>query len=1330
MDISKLDTKALLAHYRHLEKMDAVLRDEKRTPIGRRLAIERYRGDLVALGASSLEEASNLKRVLGIALVATALAILTKVFGSLGSSTPSDTGSKIAATQEQNTLALASLASALHGVSEAESLPFLVEHVFKDDPKAKEKGKQALDAILHSPDPILLALLLGDEHRGFSNREIFTKYDVLSKHTGKMFELIKFITDAMDAVTASSAMLMAAIATDRSTPVNAAENPDVKKIIESIDELTKRVHGILGDHITGEASNAEAALNDSLAALNDLLKPNAELDATTSATNLKKLVESSMFVADSDKFLAEFTKFTQDKDKFIKTANVSRDNAEEKANDLSDGDFGKDALKKIAGLCRATARIVNILSNTDKMFASILKGSKGTTTMLKGMTEYISKKGKDSSGNKLSTDVVTESYRDDVIAIEALVELLPKRGFSIESIAAPEQKTLGFFDFNDKITSVSDILTGDNVEIGWSTESLYEVKAYCQMTGIAARSPFSDTFMSRGLAVEDLSMAKKIGAVLALIASFGGLYALWKHFKGGTTDDVSATSEVAATLETASESATAVVEQATDIAKQIEHMSFTGEDAEKNRKAVVEIGNALRHLGIQADANEPKKIADILSSMGKGKGLDAVYAKLAENDDLGILGSEIMVNGPFGKGATSTNFKEFFTKALFIPAYLKALSKNSLKFAEVHDEIVTKLSEESISKTDVQDALASFEKLKAELTDEAFTASLVDFEKYAGVTTENMQVNNQMRELLDTIRKQFDPAKEPKNIETGVKAFAFNNNELAAFQTAFNDLYDKRMSNDGMCLEAIDSRIKHFSSDRFKSHVTKANENLAKLEGLDAKEKDVINHISSTMNNMFAASRNASGIFVGINRSIQGYVRRIKHLDKGLAALTKAFVHVSGGSASTESFNTAIGSLRLPPGLTLEVFDDKSYMEFTDDEFTEDQETLEGQAELLLGDAIAVETWVDDIRRKRVIRRDDVVDVERVCPGLITSSRPLGTFTSFESGTNYQFSLEEAGKLAKGMKIAAVIALAALAVRSAMWLKKKYEMSTNNLAALSHLKEDLDKKTKNADAKAVQLRQLCDAEGTKRQELDLGDGMKFNTAAGESEIKRLRDDCVSKAFAAKNWNKLMEQVIDPSSDIFKVYVPLRVFVHQNLDPMVKTIEQINSQMAGGTGGVTEIKATEWKGINDLERVLGSGITGIEACATQIETMVGSLSGDGATPKQDAKDLTFDAMMDKRKGVDAQVDGNDMQVEKTLEKFIGVAQKLEQTATRKGGSGQDNGAVQSAKAADVNLKQLKLAVAQFAGLSQVYLNFYQALDQAVGFFDGYVSSAIKKAKGDK
>lgn len=1321
MDQSKKELAAVVQRLNHLEQLNGILYNEKKTVLSRRLAIEHYRQDFVELGATSLEDADKLKKLIGIAMMVAGFTIMASAFGSLNS-TSSDVGTKIAKLQEETNQQFQNAMSLLTGVTKDDSLKFLTEEVFKGDAKAADKAKLAYEAFEKS-DPIKLALYMGNEHRGITPRKVFGDYEKLKKFTLACTVWVKLVTDGVAIVTYDLSNLSTAFTQD--------DQAKFDEVAKKIQDFQAKVLSETHANISDDGGDSDNTMATTIASINESFREDPDLDIDQAAANLKKLLDDSQTAGLIDDFNKSFAKLVSDKDAILKKLEAERGRLEKQQQAVTADKKDPAAFKTAADLCKGLTRLVNVLSNADKTFSNILKGLGNAKKVAAGIVEYIRKKGKNDDGTAMTKEFTAESYRDDVVAIEELLSRLPTRGISTESFAGEKAKHIDLFEFAEQVNGISDYIKGDRVDIGWSMESLAGVRAYCTMTGIKTLSSFNDNFVDRGLAIEDLSMAKKIGAVLAIIASFGGLYALWKRYKSSKdgAGDSAATAEVSSSHQNATETVNTIAAEADDLATQIEKMSFTGEDADKNRKAVLKLSAAFRTIGINEDAENHKKLAEVIRVMGKEK-MDGVFAKMAEYDNLGVLGSEFVVKGPVGKGANQAHFTEFFKKCETVTAFLKALAKSAVESCDVYDTVVKKLGEATVSKTDVAEAMAIVNKHKEDLKDDNLTQAIADFEKYAGVNTEGMGINQQMRALLGVIRDQFQPSKEPKNIAAGVAELVKAQGEMAAFQQTFSELRSEVTTDSGLRLETMDKKNAHFKTETFQKAVATANENLKKLEGLSDQEKDLVNHLASQVHNRINACKDASAIVGGVNQNVSGFVRRIVNLENGMKQLSEAFTIVGGGSVSNEAYREIYDAVRLPPGLSLEVFDDDSYLEFTDDEFDEDLEHLEEDANLLLGDAIAVEQWVEDIRKARGICGRDVLAVEHYCPGLITERRPINTFTSFRSGTNYHLSLEEGSKLATGMKIAAVVALAALAVRSAMWLKKKYEMSTNSLSAISHLKDDLDKKIKNADAKAVQLRQLCETEGVKKQEIDVGDGIKFNTGSAESEIKALRDKCIAKALQAKGWNKLMEEAIDPSSNIFKVYEPLRVFVHQNLDPMNKTMEQVKAQMNGGQGGVSAVQDTEWKGINDLERAVGGGIVGLEACAGQIETMTNALKADGATPKNDAKDMTWDGSMKSREAINKQVDGNDTSVEKTLEKFLKNAQDLETAATKKGGSGETNGAVESARSAQANLKQLKLAVAQFAGLSMIYLNYYQALDQAVGYYDNYITAAIKKCKSDK
>lgn len=1325
MSTDKSEMTALVSEYNRLAKIDAILNDPKRSKLGRRLAIENHREELISAGATSLEDPSNLKKIIGIAMMVTGFTIMAKVWASVSGSGPgsagssSNTGAAIATASENLAADMARYNELLSATNANEVTSYLQETVFKDDPKAVEKAKTVYDALGKREYYLALLTLPAGGWRGIHNRKLFQDRGIFDSVIKKMEALCKAMADTATYFRGDSGTMLSAIAQahDDVFTKNSVELDKIHKAMETA------IHEMLGETPSMDQDSAQK-LASKVSEVNELFKPDDQLDAAKSADNLTHFYGNTANLAMVNSFEKNYANLVKDNKSLLTSIESTKSAAQKLEQETSYWDKveqpKKDAVKKITDLAGSFSRTLNVMTNFSKANVNILKSLTDLGVIVEKINHAI--KGRDKAPG---TDSL-ESYNPFEISKSALFSRVPVRDDALESYLSPANKdNIDVFAFSDYIDGVVDRIRGNGVGLDWSLESLDNARTYCKIVGISPQSDFSDTYMARSYAVEDLSKAKKIGALLAILAAFGGLFALWKHFRTKKEGDPAATASIGETNAAIVASATNVANHASDLATQIKNRSFTGPDAEKNRAAVARIESAFRTIGIQQDTDEPAKIAALLEEIAK-KDISAVYAKMGELGNLGVLSSRLIVEGPFGKGATSANHSEFFKHMDFVPEYLKNLAGKALEAADAYEQIVNKLCEPTISKTDVVAASAIKDVYLKKMQTDEFSQSVLNLEKYVGVNNTDKGVHEAHKDVLDAIRAQFERV-EPKNIAAGVKAFSGSAAELAQFQAGFLEIGKIANSDAGLKLDTLGSKESHFSSEAFSSKVTTATANIAKMTDLEDKDKDVLASMKTQFTNSLLASRYAGTAMLGINSNVVNFVDKLKSIEDGLSKLEKAMKSMLDGfnistGATTESFK----DVTLPEGLSLEVFDDQSYLDASDLEYEEEQAMLIEQADLLHADATELEAWVNGLRSRRTMSREDASYIERnFYPALLTKKHPLATYTSFQSTTNYTFSLEESTKLAKGMKIAALVALAALAVRSAMWLKKKYEMANNSLAAITHLKDDLDKKIKSADSQAVALRQRCDQSTSKKAVIDIGGGVTFDTTAADSELKRLKDIAIGRGMAVGNWSLIMEEITSADTDIYKAYEPLRKFVLDNLDPITKTLEQIKQQVGGGQAGLTTINETEWKGIADLERAVGNGVKGMSDCTSSLNAKIADLNRSDAKPKTDADKLSFDDVLKRRANADKNTDGTQGDVESRLKKFTSVAGSLEQKAVRRDGDTQDNGAAESARAAQENLAKLKELVATYTGMSVVYENFYKGLDKGIGFYAEYIRAVSKK-----
>lgn len=1371
------------------------------------MAVEQYRGDLAEYNVVSLEEPSALKKAVGIALALLGITLMAKIWASVSeggsgngkSSSGGSSGTTNAVSQViNNTMTNSNIGALKQERKKVDD--YLKQKIFPHSPKQKDQidlfWKKIEEVNSNKVEAVYeLSLLLGQVNRGVAYREIYkdpakfkSSIDTLAKMTDvvktisddlvkKLSTVITQMSDPVNIVDVSFVELMEVMLTDITNKVKAAgwgteaRYDENKNVIEQ-----SQVAKISGDN--KKLSDGELKkLESSLTALRDNFKRNPDPkpeDIAAAAKGMVKIFGDGKGETDTSKAFDVFIK--QYESVILGSANVVKTLTDEQksiggkrqdptvAANIALGMKAKDdpadpnfvyyrldcILSNITAYLKFCSRVLHTMKSLDQLFSANESGFIKSIDFFYNLDQEIMAATGVKKGVEDLAKVAKESFDPYEIASTQLYSIVPRRQISIESNgAATAQGHFDEFEFSNWIDSVSQKWIGNDVSLSWSTESLNQVAEYCRAVGIETQSSFEDTFYSRGLALEDLSKAKKFGILLAILASFGGLFALWKHFRNkdsGNSESVGSVGETVAAVETNVEK---IAEGSKDLADQIRHMKFTGPEAEaaRNLKTVKHLRQGIQKLvGTKgSEEDEIKMIVEFFDAVGKGK-VNAIYLKMAENEYLGALGSRFVAAGPFGKGNTDKEvYKKFFTICNTLASYLPKLSHRAIAISDAYVKNLAKLSTTTqLDKTTLDECKQSWQAAldtnKSEL--DGFLKALEEAEQLCQLDPKAQELKDQhvrIREVISVIRGEFERLDSSKItdqhvIADGVKTLSECSGEMRNFVDTWKEIGTKSHSTGGLDLETLEKCSKQIKGA--EESIKKIGELFAETKTntpdllKDQKDADIVSIMGNGTNGAVNGLLGLSNISQGVVRNIANFCDKMNHVKDATDDLIKA-MDLRRGEA-LESMDNRFSRLRLPPGLSLEVFEDDSYMNMTDDNYLESFELLSNDLDRLDQDTLEVEHWVERIRLRRSISQEDARYIEQFCPGLLTNKRPLATFTKFPSGTNLQISLEEGGALAKGMKIAVFAALAALVVRGAMWMKTRFENSSNSLAAIKNYQEEIEKATKRTDAQSVSLRQLLEGDQIADRELDLSDGFKFRTKGGESAIHDLRDECIRKEMANRNWDKnaRMESAIDPEGEIHKMFMPVQTFVLENIEVLTKSLDQVKSQVKGGSGTVSQTSATSWKGIEALQREVGGGnIIGIVACADAIKAMVDNASG--AQPNTKVDSLTYADLDKKRVELKKSFKDIDKSVINKLDELLDRANGLESSAASgKGDDAQRQAAKNSAKAAQADIKSLQSLVAAHSGATEIYKQFYEAFLAGLNRYGKLMTEIQKKATSAK
>lgn len=242
----------------------------------------------------------------------------------------------------------------------------------------------------------------------------------------------------------------------------------------------------------------------------------------------------------------------------------------------------------------------------------------------------------------------------------------------------------------------------------------------------------------------------------------------------------------------------------------------------------------------------------------------------------------------------------------------------------------------------------------------------------------------------------------------------------------------------------------------------------------------------------------------------------------GLSGISKESFHGHDGSdtehneyieSTPAKVEGVVGddNIILPEHFDIDALDQLDVSEMEHEEMSDVINDCNEDHAAMHADELAMEQFCDHVRKSGRISKQIVQDVESIQPGLITKKIPLGRFTSFESTTNANVSLESMEGLQKGLKLAAAVAGAALLVKMILWIRNKYGMITDTTKAitgkLAMAKTDMATAYKNIGDIESQNTQPDDDVRTaiSGRIKDLGVADAFNFGSPRDSFNKVRD---------------------------------------------------------------------------------------------------------------------------------------------------------------------------------------------------------------------------------
>lgn len=598
------------------------------------------------------------------------------------------------------------------------------------------------------------------------------------------------------------------------------------------------------------------------------------------------------------------------------------------------------------------------------------------------------------------------------------------------------------------------------------------------------------TLLSRAIATESLGLGMILGGI-GLVAALSGLaYYLWKKFSDKKDDGGAAESMSSSITKSEKERDKIVEEIAKEREKGRDLVSFdkfrsalksgmTDDDdakqqAKQQEKAYTETVELVSALGGEGALEEPvlQAIYNAVTQDTKKSSMGELIIHLASLSDstAGHLSwaTSAMVNR-YGdevfKDASLIKIATTFTQA----------TEAVLKSTQICRRVVSELGKltpqqlkdnpdsewktiEGMLKSIVPDVENADPEAVSVLSPDAQRAVL-DVVKMIGYEGDTLKTKEDFDKAKTKIEEAGRPVPQSELSPQNVTAFI---DFLKKPERIRRALYIRVGDNADRIAEELNRDQKQFeeSSEAVKNKLQEWSKN-SEYAGI----KSQLEHASKLIAAYSHSARDYTAIMSAwmtmVRKLSMGTVKGAEQITKLQASVSQALLHASGGGStpttSTESYSgeSHFSALPLLRGFNLEAFNQVDFTTIPDSEYPEYMEALDEEVKLMNSDAVHVQELHDYLHRHGLVEQQNIVDLERYFPGIVTNRMPLAAFTQFPSRTNYQLALEESGVAATAAKGAAVVAIAAIAVKMTMWLIQRFQMSRNAAMAIGAAGDDI-----------------------------------------------------------------------------------------------------------------------------------------------------------------------------------------------------------------------------------------------------------------------------------
>lgn len=242
---------------------------------------------------------------------------------------------------------------------------------------------------------------------------------------------------------------------------------------------------------------------------------------------------------------------------------------------------------------------------------------------------------------------------------------------------------------------------------------------------------------------------------------------------------------------------------------------------------------------------------------------------------------------------------------------------------------------------------------------------------------------------------------------------------------------------------------------------------------------------------------------------------------------------------------------------------------------------------------------VAELRRKGTICRDTVVEIERVHPGLLTGTTPIGRFTSFESASHSHVALENMAKLAAGAKLAGAIAGVAIIAKIIQWCYQRFQASRDVTRSIKGNVEVITKLNDKVIANITGSKQLIEVlkPDTKGQfntearkyfsDQNLGNSW-YNIDEVDKSLMRMRTEIFAIEHA-KTYSELVEEILK-GGDVFRLIKNLTGAAEDGLNVLGKAVDNVSLQISHLEDGQSSNTSFDFKGLDyGLKNIRVSGL---------------------------------------------------------------------------------------------------------------------------------------------